>query len=237
MTDTLDTDRTPATGHPRELRSRGLIFPLDKAVLPPRARKALKSESYEKNEADTILRLIKPGDVVMELGAGIGFMSTLIARRTRAARIHSYEANPALIPYIREVHAANGVQNARVTNAVLGPRAGKAALFVRRNFLSSSLCAEDGDEIIRRAEVQMLDANATISALKPSVLVCDIEGGEADLLPGLDMGRLRAAVVELHPQWIGKSGVRAVFAAMESAGLIYFPRWSNAKVTCFRKDW
>jgi len=44
------------------------------------------------------------------------------------------------------------------------------------------------------------------------------------------------AVVELHPQWIGQSGVQAVFDAMHKAGLTYFPRLSQSKVVTFKKD-
>jgi hypothetical protein len=69
------------------------------------------------------------------------------------------------------------------------------------------------------------------------VLVCDIEGAEAELLPAGDWSGLRAAVVELHPQWIGQAGVQAVFDAMQRAGLTYFPRASQAKVVTFRKGW
>ena len=48
---------------------------------------------------------------------------------------------------------------------------------------------------------------------------------------------LRVAIIELHPQWIGQSGVQAVFDAMSKAGLTYFPKASESKVVTFRKDW
>ena len=52
------------------------------------------------------MRVARAGDTVLELGGGIGYMSTLLAVKTRA-RVVSFEANPALIDYIRSVHAAN----------------------------------------------------------------------------------------------------------------------------------
>ncbi len=83
----------------------------------------------------------------------------------------------------------------------------------------------------------MLDIAETFRNIAPSFLICDIEGAEAGLLPAADLGSLRCAVVELHPQWIGKAGVAAVFAAMTAAGLSYYPKTSNKKVVTFRRDW
>ena len=76
-----------------------------------------------------------------------------------------------------------------------------------------------------------------LEEVRPEVLICDIEGGEAELLPAGDWSSLRAAVIELHPQWIGQSGVQAVFDAMQGAGLSYFPRASHGKVVTFRRGW
>ena len=61
--------------------------------------------------------------------------------------------------------------------------------------------------------------------------------GSGALLPGADLSCLRAAVIELHPQWIGQDGVQKVFDAMHRAGLTYFPRASEGKVVTFLKGW
>ncbi|WP_226892671.1 FkbM family methyltransferase [Phycobacter azelaicus] len=213
-------------------------FPLDKAVLPPRARKLLRTGAYEAKEAVAAQKLIRKGDVVMELGGGIGFMSTLVATKTPARAVHAFEANPALIPYIRRVHALNGAGTARVTHAVLGERDGTAPFYVRPNFLASSLSPmEDDSPEVTEVEVPTLDMNRVMSELKPSVLICDIEGAEVDVLPKMDLSSLRAVLIETHPQWIGKDGIRRVFNCLDAAGLVFFPRWSHGKVAVFRSDW
>jgi FkbM family methyltransferase len=219
------------------LMSRGLKFPRDPQYLTGRTRRALKIERYEYRETQAVLKLIREGDVVIELGAGIGYMSTVLSRLTGAAHIHSFEANPNLIPYIHRVHAANDVTNATVENALLGPRKGTATFHVRQNFLSSSLDEMDGSGIVARETIPVLNVNTVMKQIKPTVLVCDIEGAEVDLIPAMDLSGLRAAVIELHPQWIKREGVAAVFNAMMAAGLVYFPRWSDSKVVCFRSDW
>lgn len=216
----------------------GMRFPLDRELLPKRVRISLRNESYEGKESWAAVRLVKPEDVVLELGAGIGFMSTLVATKTRAAEVHCFEANPRLIPYIEAVHAANGVTNAHIHHALLGAKPGRRAFYQRASILDSSLdpLPED-DDTVEKVQVPVQDGAKALARIRPSVLICDIEGAEADLLPQLDLSGLRAVLIELHPQWIGKEGIARVFEAMSRAGLVFFPRWSQGKVAVFRSDW
>ncbi|MCE8507638.1 FkbM family methyltransferase [Ruegeria pomeroyi] len=220
------------------LVSRGMRFPLDPDILPKRVRVLLRTDGYEAKEARAAYRLIKEGDVVMELGAGIGFMSTLIATKTRAAEVHCFEANPRLIPYIEAVHAANDVTNAHIHHALLGDKPGRRTFYQRASILDSSLdpLPED-DETVEKVQVPVRGAAKALADIRPSVLVCDIEGAEVELLPQLDLSGLRAMLIELHPQWVGKDGIAQVFEAMRRAGLVFFPRWSQGKVAVFRSDW
>jgi FkbM family methyltransferase len=221
------------------IMSRGLKIPKHPQVTRGRVRGALKEDAYERKECDAVMRVVRPGDVVLELGGGIGYMSTLLSVRQKVARVISYEANPALIPYIKSMHEANEVTNVDLRNALLSPQAGDPLPFyVRRNFLASSMDRDaDPDSVTEEVPIMQHAIGPVIETEQPNVLVCDIEGAEADLLPAGDWSGLRAAVIELHPQWIGQSGVQAVFDAMQRAGLTYFPKASEAKVVTFRKAW
>jgi len=218
------------------IRSRGLRFPLDRAVLRPRIRQALKSDGYERKESDAVLRIVRPTDTVIELGGGIGYMSTLMAVKCGAA-VHAFEGNPGLIPYIRRVHAENDAARAQVHHALIGAEAGHAQFYVRKNILASSMAENSAMPHQEVAEVEVRAATDVFATLAPTVLVCDIEGAEAHVIPSLPMTGLRAAVVELHPQWIGQAGVKAVFDAFSAAGLTYFPNASEAKVVTFLRGW
>lgn len=221
------------------IHSKGMRFPRDERIIPARRRRLLREGRYEEKEYTAIMAALRPDDVVIELGAGMGYISTAVAMKGARA-VHSFEANPAMIPYIREVHRLNGVTGVNLTHAVLGASAGKVAFHIREDFTASSLTAEPTGRVgpvIAVEEVEMLDIRAVIAAIAPTFLICDIEGAEADLIPAADLSGLRCAVVELHPQWIGAAGVAAVFGAMAAAGLTYFPRGSNAKVVTFKRGW
>lgn len=221
------------------VRSRGLKFPKDGNFITGQLRGSLRDNRYEKKETDCVLKLVRDDDVVIELGAGIGYMSTLVATKRQIKSVHAFEANPTLIPYIESVHQANGLTNAHVTHAILGKRAGSTDFYVRKNLLSSSMEPLEGDteDNTQKVKVDVLNASHVFKEIEPTILIADIEGAEASLLPQLDLSGLRGAMIELHPQYIGPEGVNAVFRAMMDAGLAYYPRGSTHKVVCFRRAW
>ncbi len=222
------------------IRSLGLRFAAEPAAQSRRRRTLLKRNAYCRTQTDALLRNVDPSDTVIELGAGFGYISTLIAAKLGVRRIHAFEANPHMIRHIKATHAANGIETVEVVNAILGPRKGMADFFVRGDFAASSIFPDRNgppDDVIAVERIDMLDAQTVFDRIHPSVLVCDIVGAEADLLTQADLSGLRLAVVELYPKRIGSAGVKAVFGAMAAAGLIYFPKASRANVLTFRRDW
>lgn len=219
------------------IKSRGLNFPKNSDFLSGPVRGALRAGNYKQSETEIVLKVVQKDDVVIELGAGIGYMSTLIAKKRQVKAVHAFESNPLLIPYIKSVHEANDLENASVTNAILGPIKGSVEFYVRKNFQSSSMQKDKGAHVVSVENVDVLNASSVFKKIKPTVLICDIEGAEADLFKSLDLTGLRAAIVELHPQWIGQDGVQSVFDAMHKAGLTYWPQGSDAKIVTFKKGW
>lgn len=223
------------------IMSRGVKFPDHPSYISQRHRKLLTNENYESKEARAALKAVKPSDRVLELGGGLGFMSALLMMRHKPAAYHLFEANPALIPYIHAVHRLNGIEGVVVQNALLGPENATAAdFFVRGNFLASSMANDLGDAeggVVRIEQVPVLSINDVMQKLRPSFLVCDIEGAESMILPKADLSSLRAVLIELHPQMVGQIGIQAVFDVMHAHGMTYFPRASNGKVVLFKKRW
>jgi FkbM family methyltransferase len=219
------------------IRSRGMKFPKHPEIMQGKIRRLLRANEYEAKESEAALRVVREGDVVVELGGGIGYMSTLVATKRAIKSVHVFEANPNLIPYIKSVHAANDVTNAHVHNAILGPRKSTVDFYIREPMLGSSLAILEGEIDPPATKVDVLDAKTTFAELGANVLICDIEGAEVDLIPQLDLTGLRAAIIETHPQWIGPEGINKVFRAFMDAGLAYYHRGSHGKVLAFRTDW
>src|SRR6478609_6637784 len=97
----------------------GVVIPYDPAIITPAIRAAIVSGRFEAEEALQIPRIVRPGDRVLEIGAGIGFISTLISRQRRVSRVVAVEANPYLLDYMVRLHHRNRVRKVRRINAVL----------------------------------------------------------------------------------------------------------------------
>lgn len=221
------------------LKSRGLKIPNDPKFITRKLRRALRRDEYELKESQAAQRLAEESDVVLELGGGIGYMGAFLSAVGKVSHVHSFEANKRLRSFAERLHALNNIENITIHNALLAPQDGPAVNFyVREDFLASSMSTKRGDDdSVRIDQVEVRDINKVIAEIKPTFLVCDIEGAEAHLLPKANFETLRAAAIELHPRVTGSSGVRAVFEAMHAAGLTYDPFASIGRVVAFRQSY
>jgi FkbM family methyltransferase len=200
---------------PQRVRLHGVWLALGEDATPA-LRRALYSERYERGEARCVLLRLEPRDVVLEVGAGAGFIATLCALRVGSERVTSYEANPALLPRIRATFAANGVAP-RLVHGLLAREAGEARLFVARELVSSSAHRRSaGAEAVA---VPQLAVAEELRRVRPTCLVIDIEGGESELLPLIAWDGIQKLIVELHPPVIGEARCRELVALIAAEGL------------------
>jgi FkbM family methyltransferase len=175
---------------------------------------------YEGQELAGVLRIVRPGDTVLECGAGIGLVGATAVVKCGAKRLVSYEANPTLIPRVTALYAANGISDrATVNNEILtaGPDLPKSmGFFVRGNFLGSRLAADGQTKNV--VDIPVADYAEVQATLQPDVLIMDIEGAEADFLRHADLSGLRAIVIELHPDVYGQPVLRECKTILLEAG-------------------
>jgi len=183
----------------------GVLLDIDDPAINGFMRRVLATGDYEATEVEFLADVLRPDDVVLEIGSGIGFLSTFAASTAPTARIVSYEANPALIPVIERTRELNGV-DFEVHNAMLGPKDGTADFFLNRAFWASSATHDyGGAEVI---SVPMVSAAAVMAENDFGLVIMDIEGGEIELLPQLDLDGVDRLVLETHPQITGERAVR-----------------------------
>jgi cyclopropane fatty-acyl-phospholipid synthase-like methyltransferase len=115
----------------------GIHVEMPRSALTPDVWATLVRGNYETEEIHCLTTALQPGDTTLELGAGIGFMSSCAVRRCHAGRVIAFEANPGLIPVIRRTLALNGVV-AEVVHGVVAREDGEATFNVSRDFWSSS---------------------------------------------------------------------------------------------------
>ncbi len=188
--------------------------------------KRINAGRYERQEIDGAVAVIRPGDRVLEMGAGLGLVGAIAAQKTAPAAVLSFEANPALIPHIRALYALNGVQDViSVRNQVVvsaPDRPDTLPFHVRNSFLGSSLIDSD-TRATTQVDVPTVAYDAILQDFAPDVLLIDIEGGELEFLRHASLDGLRAVVIEFHPEAYGREGMRECKSILERAGFCKEP--------------
>jgi FkbM family methyltransferase len=213
----------------------GVSVPFEPSVITPNIAQAIETGRFEAEEAAEIPTIVKTGDRVLEIGAGIGFISTLLDREQNVERIIAVEANPALLPYMETLHQANGVTKVTRKNVVLTNETCAAKTFyLREDFWMGSL-ASGPNPYVSTVEVPTANFNALISDERISIIVCDVEGAESFIFDDADLTGVDRVYLELHDHITGLKGVQNVFGALAGLGFAYDPRHSKKSVVLFRR--
>jgi FkbM family methyltransferase len=209
----------------------GIALEIPRSILTPELWMAFAGGYYEGSEIAALRQMVRPNDVVLELGAGVGFISAFLFRSLGAASVCAVEANRDLLPVIRRTHEINGV-SATVFHGVAARSDGLTRFHEQDAFWASSIVPLPNSRV---ATLPGIDIARLIREVRPNVLVVDIEGGELDLFCGLDLPGVRSLVVEVHQPQIGGAGVSRCFAALQDAGFAYDPDGSSGSNVAFTR--
>jgi len=198
--------------------------------LSSKARKSFYRGSFESPETRIISATLNPSDVVLEIGAGIGYISILCAKMIGGENVYCYEANPSLIPIIEENCRLNNVK-LNISNTILSKKDGYRDFFVMPEYFSSSMikrsdCAEP-------VSVKTININNELNTISPTYLIIDIEGGEKELVYLIDYNGVKKICIEVHPNVIGHREVNNIIAALQSNGFMYDVDLSEKRILYF----
>lgn len=220
------------TGH-ETIFVKGIRIPVFPELMSPRMLEVLRSGRYEESEATQLDRIIEPGEVILEIGAGIGFISSIAARNPNTTRIEVFEANPDLKPVIETVHRINQIENAVINTGVLMDRPSEDAVpfYIMQNFWGSSLCYKP--QAIRQVLVPTIDLNSALERIRPTMIICDIEGGELDLFENANLDGVTKIFMETHQRVLGRAGMKRLFDNLSAKGFHYDQNHSSGSVVLF----
>ena len=197
----------------------GILLPMRHALISPGIAKEIYSGEYERKEAEIVSRRLEPQDVVMEVGAGIGFLSAYCAKQIGGDHVFAYEANPALLEVIGLTYAANQV-SPTIRNVMLGEGEARRRFQVEAEFWASSAhTGKSGNTgTAKEIDVEQIDLNQEIARVRPTFMIVDIEGGEAELFLHAELSGVRKICVETHAHVLGDDGVTDMLAHLFQQG-------------------
>jgi len=178
---------------------------------------SLRRGDYEARERTIVSEVLRPGDRVLEVGTAVGAVAMAAAAVVGADNVLTFDANPAVVADARRNFALNGFGAIDARHGILKNRTrwrpGEEVDFhVARDLWASRLNADSSDEdIVEVARVRAFCLETELRSHGSNVLICDIEGGEVDLLGEADLAPISLIVLETH-YWA--TGERAASAMM-----------------------
>jgi FkbM family methyltransferase len=148
----------------------------------------------EQNVQDALVEHLRPGDVVYDIGANVGFFALLCARLVGpTGHVYAFEPHPGNAKALRENAARNGLaQVIEVVPIALSDTTGEAKLIVSRWSAFHRLEGANDAEATRqdrgtiKVPVATLDDYVEQHGLRPPSLVkIDVEGAEIGVLRGM----------------------------------------------------
>lgn len=157
---------------------------LDSSVFSAEMRMQIRNFGYESSERDLITKYIQNNQPTIDLGAGIGYTSCIIGMETdESSSTVAVEANESLIPVIQDTKNRNNC-DFEVLHSAYHPEKEYIKFQLANDFWSSSQYkrtdSEQAEVTVPAVSVEQIIKRYELN--DPIQLVCDIEGGEHNLI-------------------------------------------------------
>lgn len=193
--------------------------------LSDRTQRTMFLDLFEPAETHLLLDLLAPGDTFIDVGAHIGWFSTLASRIVQpSGRVIACEPYPANAAALRENLALNGAMNVEVVEAALGGQVGALRL---------AMVGDSGDvtslDWARRGHVDV--PMTTLDEITPEaeyvkLLKIDVEGWETNVLRGgaRTLAHTSNVMIEINRPALKRANTSAdeIFDLLRQAGFTNF---------------
>ena len=183
----------------------------------------------EWDEMNFLLRILRPSDGFLDIGANVGFY-TVLASTIVEGPLLAFEANPRNLEVLREQVTLNHLANAQVFGTALGNITGELSFFDSGRETGSIASEKDaGARLITVPCSRLDDCLAGCSLPECVVAKMDVEGCESLILEGavgvLSSGRIAVWLFELNEAALrkhGGSGEKLLAAFSENGYSIHY---------------
>lgn len=175
---------------------------------------ALATDRYEVETTRLFESLLKPGIVVMDVGAHVGYFSLLAARKGGPnGKVYSFEPEPQNYELLLKNIEVNGYTNIVATRKAVSNKVGSATLFLTGLDNGRHSTYHHGLPEIGSVTVAATTIDAFLGAEDwPTIdlLKVDVEGAEMDVLQGmsqlLDKSQDLKLIIEFSPTLLCSAG-------------------------------
>jgi len=223
----------------------GCSFNVNNPIISTRLKSRFLFNNYETPEREAIQLFLDPSLPVVELGGSVGVLACLTNRKLTNPNQHVVvEANTVLIPLLQENRDRNKCSFTIEPYAYAYDHEYVVFHSNATDFLGSSTltyrAAEPAvDTIVKDVVVKTINLQTILDqhGFSRCTLICDIEGGEAELLKNesvLIRDKVSLFVLELHEQFLGKETTTRLLAQIKDLG--FESVYKNMNTFVFQKN-
>ena len=171
---------------------------------------------YEKEVLNLIERVLKPGDVFLDIGANIGYFSLLAASRESKCKVIAFEPAGNIYEQLRANISLNHLTNITTLNAAAGEKSEEKELFLSSaDNLGMSSLKQPGNfsgktEMVKVVAIDDWLKNSGLT--KIDLVKIDVEGGELAVLKGMKetLSKLKPLlIIEINPETLAMFNLKA----------------------------
>lgn len=217
---------------PQSIGIDGFAIEVDAARIGRTATKALWRGTYEEAERFLVQKCLRPGDRVIEAGAGLGVVTMNIARVVGQANLIVYEASPVTAELLQRNLRRNGFQIEVRQRGLSDSDRGEKFVHADNIRGSSSVAQREGQII----DIATDDVARVLAESSVNTLVLDIEGKEIDVLLKAPLQSIEKIIVEIHPRHIGDAPYLPLYRRLFEAGFVLRHELSFDEVLFFERE-
>ena len=209
----------------------GVHFRFDNQFMNRKRFVAIACGAIENEEVKIASKVIREDDVVVEFGAGLGIAASRVNKICAPKKHICFEANPLLENYAKQLFREN---NLSIQFETLGLGNGnKLEFFAMKDYILSSFEMPEAGSDFEKILVPTLTLDEILSAHKPTVIFCDIEGAELSYFRSKMFEGVDKIIIELHPRVYGSEGLAAFQSYME--GYNFALKFKKGDTYCFMR--
>ncbi|MEM9231449.1 MAG: FkbM family methyltransferase [Pseudomonadota bacterium] len=214
----------------------GIRVPCDRSVLTDLLIKQLSGGWFEVDEVTALKKILRPSDRVLDVGGGLGVTSAVAAKVAGVASVTTFEPNPFTQTFLRTMFDHNEVTVDLREGIILRQPTSEPRDFYARPHIYGSSLYDRGDGSGKVVKVRAFGLAEVLTEVRPTVISCDIEGGEIELLTGAALPGVRAVIVEVHPDISGQPAIDTMLAHLASIGLKLVPKLTTHDVKVLQRS-
>ncbi len=240
IVETIDAITTGRDGHISDVGGFSIFTDVRRYGAP--IISALNSGTYEWTERHLARELLTTSDRVIELGTAVGAVAMTAAVVVGPEHVLTFEANPYILQDAQKNFSYNGLpqiqaKNGIVRNERLFKNDEVADFHISKNFWASRLSVNDTDnDIVETVQVPIFCLEEEVRRHRATVLICDIEGGEVELLSNAKLDGIRMIIMETHYWSAGVSETDLMIRKLVNDGFNIDLAHSAHQVVALRRD-